>query len=359
MRITLSILFLFFVNFAIAQKYSNEFLSIGVGARAQGLANAQVASANDITAGFWNPAALMNIGLDNEIQFGAMHAEWFAGIGKYDYLSAAMPIADNNRVVGLSLIRFGIDDIPNTLSLYESDGTVNYDNIVNFSAADYALLLSYAQGIGQSKNLKIGGNVKIIHRQIGSFANAWGFGLDVGLHYTKGKWQFGLLGKDLTSTFNAWQFNFTEAERAVLDLTNNEIPINSVEITRPSFILGLSRYVKLSENFGLRPELDFRATTDGQRNTLISADPISIDPSFGAEFDYKKFLFLRLGTNNFQQDQDINTDPYWTVEPTIGLGILFKKIRLDYAFTDIGEQRNNTYSHIVSLVFNLKRKEKS
>ena len=338
-----------------AQKYSNEFLSIGVGAKAQGLANAQVASVNDVTAGFWNPAALMNIGLSDEIQFGAMHAEWFAGIGKYDYLSAAMPLNDGNSVVGLSLIRFGIDDIPNTLSLYESDGTVNYDNIVPFSAADYAMLMSYAQGIGENKNLKVGGNVKIIHRRIGPFANAWGFGLDVGLHYTKGKWEFGLLGKDLTSTFNAWQFNFTESEREVLQLTSNEIPINSVEITRPQFILGASRAFSLTENIGLRPELDLRFTTDGERNTLISADPISIDPSLGAEFDYKKFLFLRLGVNNFQQDTDIAVDPYWTAEPTIGLGVLFKKIRLDYAFTDVGEQRNNTYSHVISLLFNLKR----
>lgn len=347
-------LFLFGTIGLSAQKYSNEFLNIGVSAKAQGLANAQVASVNDVSAGFWNPAALMNIGLDNDIQVGAMHAEWFAGIGKYDYLSGAMQL-DSNRVIGASLIRFGIDDIPNTLSLYESDGTVNYDNIVPFSAADYALLLSYAQYLGKSKNLKIGGNVKIIHRRIGPFANAWGFGLDVGLHYTKGKWQLGLLGKDLTSTFNAWQFNFTESEREVLQLTSNEVPINSVEITRPQLIFGFSRAFQLSENIGLRPELDIRLTTDGQRNTLVSGDPISLDPSLGAEFDYKQFLFLRLGVNNFQQDTDIATDPYWTVEPTIGLGVRFKKIQLDYAFTDVGEQRNNTYSHVVSLLFTIKR----
>lgn len=352
-----TILCLFAISSLSAQKYSNEFLSIGVGAKAQGLANAQVAGVDDVTAGFWNPAALPNIAFDNDIQIGAMHAEWFAGIGKYDYLSAAMPLNDPNRVVGLSLIRFGIDDIPNTLSLYESDGTVNYDNIVQFSAADYAVLMSYAQGIGKAnKHLKIGGNVKVIHRRIGKFANAWGFGLDVGLHYTLGQWQFGLLGKDLTSTFNAWQFNLTEAEKEVLGQTENDLPINSVEITRPQFLLGVSRFFSLSENIGLQPEVDIRMTTDGARNTLVSADPISLDASIGAEFDYKKFIFLRLGVNNFQKDTDINTDPYWTVEPTLGLGLRIKKIHIDYAFTDVGEQRNNTYSHVISLIFNLKRK---
>ena len=42
----------------IAQKYSNEFLSIGVGARAQAMGNAIIASVADVSAGVWNPAGL-------------------------------------------------------------------------------------------------------------------------------------------------------------------------------------------------------------------------------------------------------------------------------------------------------------
>ncbi len=348
--LTLSLIY-FVINPIHAQKYSNEFLAIGVGAKAQGLGNAYVANVNDVTAGYWNPAGLANINLDNRIQVGAMHAEWFAGIGKYDYLAATMPFSENKRMLGLTLIRFGIDDIPNTLSLYESDGTVNYDNIVPFSAADYAMLLSYAQALNIKKGrLTIGGNLKIINRRIGPFATAWGFGLDAGAQYHIGKWRLGFVAKDLTNTFNAWSFNFTDEEKEILELTNNEIPINSVELTNPSFILGVGRNFKLSENIGLAAEINAKLTTDGQRNTLISADPISIDPSIGAEFDYRDFIFLRLGANNFQKDTDIATDPYWTVEPTLGLGLKIKYLHIDYAFTDVGEQRNDTYSHVVSLI---------
>jgi hypothetical protein len=55
----LIVLFILLGNIAIkAQiaKYSNEFLSVGVGARALSMANANVASVNDVTAGYWNPA---------------------------------------------------------------------------------------------------------------------------------------------------------------------------------------------------------------------------------------------------------------------------------------------------------------
>src|ERR1700748_35380 len=62
-------------------KYSNEFLNIGAGARALAMASAQVASVSDGTAGYWNPAALAE--MRGDPQLSLMHAEYYAGIGKY------------------------------------------------------------------------------------------------------------------------------------------------------------------------------------------------------------------------------------------------------------------------------------
>ena len=95
-----------------AQKHSNEFLSIGVGARAQAMAGAQLASVRDATSGFWNPAGL--VGVDTDLQLAAMHNEWFASIGRYDYIGLAAPIANKSRYLGFTFIRFGVDNIPNT-----------------------------------------------------------------------------------------------------------------------------------------------------------------------------------------------------------------------------------------------------
>ena len=71
----------------------------------------------------------------------------------------------------------------NTLFLVEPDGSINYNNIQSFSSADYAFLFSFAQKLKETENKKInfGVNAKVIHRTVGSFAKAWGFGLDAGL----------------------------------------------------------------------------------------------------------------------------------------------------------------------------------
>lgn len=103
------------VNAQIARKYSNEFLSIGVGARGLAMSSSVGASVDDVTAGYWNPAGLTHI--TNNFQVGIMHAEYFAGIAKFDYGSFAIPMKDKKRVIGFTLIRFAVDDIPNTLNL--------------------------------------------------------------------------------------------------------------------------------------------------------------------------------------------------------------------------------------------------
>lgn len=343
-----------FSSLLAAQKYSNEFLSIGVGARAHGMGGAQVANVDDVSAGYWNPAGLT--GIKNDMQVGIMHAEWFGGIGKYDYASFALPIPNQSRYVGFSFVRFGVDGIPNTLSLYEADGTINYNNVTTFSAADYAFMGHYAQKF-EKIGLSIGATPKIVHRQIGKFATAWGFGVDLGAQYKVKDFQFGLLLRDITTTFNSWRFNFTDAEKQTLGLTGNDIPIKSVEITRPQIILGAAyrkdfnigkpEEGKKQKTFGLLAELDFQLTTDGQRNVLISADPISIAPALGVEMHYNNIVFLRSGVNNMQR---FGTAPNrnWSVQPNFGVGFRLMGFRIDYAITNLGGNSGILYSHLVS-----------
>ena len=203
-----------------SRKYSNEFLAIGVDARALGMSNSIVAGVDDVTAGYWNPAGLVNI--NTEYQIGLMHAEYFAGIAKFDYGAFATKI-DNKSAFGISIIRFGIDKIPNTIRLIDADGNINYDNIVEFSAADYAFLFSYARK-SEKLGLSYGGSAKIIYRQIGDFATAFGFGLDAGLQFKTNNWKFGAMARDVTSTFNAWSFSLDQTTKDVFLQTGNEIP---------------------------------------------------------------------------------------------------------------------------------------
>jgi len=342
-------------EFAIAQapKYSNEFLSIGVGARGLGMSGAQVASVNDITSGYWNPAGL-TLG-KGDLQLGLMHAEYFAGIAKYDYAAIAAPV-DETRTIGFSFIRFAIDDIIDSTELLDADGNIDYDRLKSFSAADYAFLFSYAKKTG-IEGLRYGGNIKVVHRKVGSFATAWGFGLDAGIQYEKGKWKFGAMGKDITSTFNAWSYNTSQLE-AVFQQTNNEIPENGLEVTLPKLILGASYKTNLHDKITIEPELDVDVTFDGQRNVVISSDPISLDPHLGIEFGYADMIFLRGGVGNVQKVKDIDGGTSTSVQPNLGVGVKIKNVSIDYALTNLGSVGETLYSNIFSIRIQLFKKPK-
>jgi len=370
MRRQLSAILLFITllpvfSFAQFRKYSNEFLNIGAGASGLAMGSAQIASVKDGTAGYWNPAGLA--GVKDNPDINLMHAEYFAGIGKYDYGSIAIPLQansqDKSRAIGFSLLRFAVDDIPNTLFLVEPDGSINYNNVQTFSSADYAFLFSFAQSIQETdySSISFGVNTKIIHRKVGEFAAAWGFGIDAGLQMHGEKWHAGIVARDLTTTFNAWTFKFTEKEKEVLYLTKNEIPVKSTELTSPRLVIGGGYDFRISDGVNLMAEANLNLTFDGKRNTVLSGNTISADPSLGLEAGVKDVFFVRAGITNFQQalaDGDtLNQKKVWIYQPSLGAGVKIKNVTIDYAFTNLANQSNPLYTHIFSLRFNLAKRE--
>ncbi len=354
----------------LTPKYVNEFLNIGVGARALGMSLAQVATVRDVTSGYWNPAGLTGIGSD--LQVAAMHSEYFAGIAKYDYAAIGKSI-DSSSAASISFIRFGVDDIPNTTDLIDAGGNINYDRITTFSAADYAFIISYGRkGLPRNKALgtssidvldpnglaqrfRWGVNAKIIHRQVGNFASSWGFGLDAGLQLDLRHWHLGAMAKDITSTFNAWSFTLDEKTKQVFETTGNELPQNGLEIALPQLILGAGRDFQINK-VTILAECNATITTDGKRNTLVSTNPISVDPNLGVEVAYSRVIFLRLGCGNVQQVKNFDGTQGWTVQPNLGLGLRIKNLQLDYALSDIGNVSDVLYSNVFSLKFDIYKK---
>ncbi|MDW8235629.1 MAG: PorV/PorQ family protein [Bacteroidia bacterium] len=328
-------------------KYSNEFLKIGVGARAAGLGNAQSASVADASASYWNPAALVSIPSYPQLFF--MHSEYFAGVVKYDYGAIAFPIATERRL-GIGFLRMGIDDIPNTLRFYDG-ASYDFARITRFSIADMALWLSYAQPL-RDTTLSIGGSIKVIHRVLGPFATAWGFGVDAGVLYRRGPWRLALAVYDASSTFNAWSFNTETFEEAFI-LTGNAIPQNSIEWTRPSLRMGLAFYAWRDKRFSLMPTLDLVTFTDGQRNTLLSGKPFSADLATGMELRYKHWAALRIGATTFQRQRRWDGRSYLTFYPTAGIGIKVWHFRVDYALANFTGFSQNMYAHLVSVALDL------
>lgn len=345
------------------RKYSNEFLNIGAGARGLAMGGAQLSSVQDGSAGYWNPAGLASV--QERPQVNLMHAEYFAGIGKYDFLSVALPASSGSRTMGVTAIRFGVDDIMNTLFLIEPDGSVNYNNIQSFSSADYAFLFSYGQQLSGSaeedRQLQVGFNAKLIHRSVGRFAKAWGFGVDAGIQYRIRQWYFGAVARDLTSTFNAWSFRFSDREKEMLYLTNNDIPVRSTELTAPRLLLGAGHRFTIGNKSSLLAELNMDCNFDGKRNALMGSKFVSIDPKLGVEFALNNSLFFRGGIANFQRalaDGDtLNLKKVWIYQPSAGVGIKLGSLMIDYAFINLANQSNPLYTHVFSLKFDWQRKE--
>ena len=333
-----------FVVAQTARKYSNEFLTIGVDAAALAMGKAVVASTNDVTAQYWNSAGLANV---NNYQGALMHAEYFAGIAKYDYIGFAMPI-DERSALGVSVIRFGVDDILDTTQLIDSEGNIDYNRIQLFSAADYAFNLSYARRLN-IEGLQIGFNTKIIRRIIGDFANSWGFGIDAGIQYKTPNWMFGLMLRDATTTFNSWSFNEEkfEAIKNAIPGKNQELPEEN-EITIPKVQLGAAKFFNVGKNFNLLTEVDL-IMRFVETNDIVSTSFISVTPALGLQLDYAEIVFLRGGLGNFQNEKQFNQTKDVTVEPSLGLGFKYRGLTIDYALTNVGSTGNGNYSNIFSI----------
>ena len=332
------------INAQALRNYSNEFLTIGVDAAALGMSRSVVATTNDVNAGYWNPAGLVNI---KDYQGSLMHSSYFAGIASFNYAAFAMPI-DKKSALGISIIRFGVDDILNTTELIDNQGNIDFNRISLFSAADYALNISYARNL-IFKDVYIGLSAKVVRRTIGNFANSWGIGLDAGIQYQRGDWKFGLMVRDISTTFNIWSVD-TKAFAAIQNAIpgqNQELP-EATEITKPKIQFGVARAFNLGRFFHLLTEADLNMRF-ARTNDLISTDVASIDPALGLQLDYDNFVFLRAGVGNFQNTTEFDGSKNLSLQPNFGVGFVYNGIQIDYALTNIGSVGNALFSNIFSV----------
>ena len=323
-------------------------MSIGVDAAALGMSNAVTASSNDVNATYWNPAGLINL---EDKQVSLMHASYFANIAQYDFAAYASPI-DDRSAWGISAIRFGVDNILNTTQLIDSQGNIDYNRISLFSTADYGFTFSYARKL-QVPGFQYGMNAKIIRRIIGNFASSWGFGFDVGLQFERNNWKFGLMLRDITTTYNVWNINETEFAtiKNAIPGQNQELP-ETTEITLPKAQLGMSKKIAFHNDFTLLAAANLNMQFF-RTNDVISSSFVSVSPALGFEGGYNDLAFLRLGVGNFQNITQIDRTQKIDFQPNLGLGFKYKGIQVDYALTDLGNQSVALYSNIFSLKVDL------
>lgn len=344
MKKLLILLFIVVAHVANGQsvaKYSNEFMNIGVDAGAFGMGNAVVANIDDVNAGYWNPAGLVEL---EDKQLALMHSSYFANIALYDYAAFAMPI-DDRSAWGISLIRFGVDDILNTTQLIDSQGNIDFNRISLFSAADYGVTFSYARRL-PVQGLNYGVNAKVIRRIIGDFASSWGFGFDFGLQFRHKDWKFGLMARDITTTFNTWSIDEDLFNGVSDQIPTQDLP-ETTEITIPKLQFGVARSFTFSYDYTLTAEVDM-IMRFAETNDIISTGFASVTPAVGLQFAYTDLVFVRAGVGNFQNENNFGSESL-TFQPNLGIGFKYKGIQIDYALTDIGDQSAAIYSNVFSL----------
>ncbi len=283
-------------------KYAGEFLNLGVGGRALGMGGAHLALARDVSATYWNPAGLVNIDYP---QIMLMHAEQFAGAVKYDFGAFAIPFGPY-RSLGISLIRLGVDDIPET-KLRDPNQELSETNrpyvARTFSDAEYALFLTYA--VKRSQTFSLGGNIKVLHKGVGSHS-AWGLGFDIAALYNPvGNLNIGLNLQDFTSTVLAWD----TGRRELI------VPALKAGLAYPLAVPGLGGFMS--------PALDLEMRFEGRDYAAqFASGLVSFDTHLGWEYQ-RELLALRFGS-------DVG-------EFTVGAGLSLPKLQIDYAFLSHGE----------------------
>jgi hypothetical protein len=317
---------------AARAKYAGEFIAIGVGGRALGLGGAYSALAHDVTAGYWNPAGLSAMMYP---QITLMHDERFGGLINYDYAAFALP-AGTSTSLAISLIRLGVDDIPNTQNAgIDANGNplppgqsqnlagIDPSRVTYFNAADWAFYFSYAKSV--SEQFSYGANIKLIRRELGT-ASATGIGFDLGAQYlVTDRFLVGANAQDVTTTLVAWNTG-----------TN--------ELITPTLKTGTAYLIDL---FGgrLTPAFDIDFRFEG-RKTASNAHlgNVSMDFHSGVEFDFKNLVAVRAGYS------DIGS-------LNVGTGIHLPKFDIDYSFAkfDQTDQLDNT--HRISLTFTLEAEQ--
>ena len=165
------ILFLLFATYTAAQSKiattAAPFLNIGVGPRAIAMGGAFIATANDVTSLYWNPAGASRSD-KNDALFA--YTSWFADIN-YSWTGAMVKLGDAGTI-GLSLTYLDYGDIEIT-TLSEQDGTGQF-----FSAYDMDIGLSYAYNL--TDRFSLGATVKYIQQTIWT-TSASAFAADLGV----------------------------------------------------------------------------------------------------------------------------------------------------------------------------------
>jgi len=272
-----------------------QFLKIGVGARANGMAGAYSGLANDVTAIFWNAAGLVDV---KEYGVDFSHTFWFASMS-HSFAAGVIPLSEKFRLAA-SFTGFSSGDIMVTTTA-QQDGTGGIYNV-----NDIAVGLTLAGEL--TEQFAFGLTGRYVNNAFSDMA-ASGVVFDIGTRYKTGF-------NGLTVAFSVNNLG-TEQHYDGSNTTTSTNPVDGVNQAPVDAQMQTSKFsVPLSFRAGLgidmfqgimadAPETDVDGTKLHQ--WLVGADfetyaDVPEQFAIGTEYTFREFISLRAGYR-FGNDQ--------------------------------------------------------
>jgi hypothetical protein len=298
-----------------------QFLKIGVGARAIGMGGAFTATADDITALYWNPAGLAQV-YGHQAYFS--HVNWFADV-KVDYAAVSSHFGDFGAigafvdVLSMEAMQVRTIELP--------EGTGEY-----FDAGGITVGVSYARML--TDQFSIGFNAKYIRENIWH-ESAAGFGLDVGTMYRIPVLNELRLAASMSNFGTKMKMSgrdnivITNAGPTGTNLVNTDLEMDEWSLP-------------LVFRIGVAADL----VKDGTSRLTMGLDAIHPNDNTeslntGVEYSWNEIIFLRGGWKAlFEQDTEQRF--------TLGAGFHYRaadvvRLMVDYAYQDWGRLKEVHY----------------
>lgn len=273
-----------------------DFLKIGVGARANAMAESFAAVDNDAYALFYNPAGITQF---DKTEIAISHSTWFIGL-QHDFIGGVYHL-DGQNSVGISIVSLQSDDMPVTTE-FQPYGTGAY-----FKYGDLALAATYARRM--TDNFSFGVSVKYIDETLADVSMR-GVLIDLGTYYWTG------LG---TTRFAVSVSNFGGqlTPSGSVTLVDGTTVSDFQSFSPPTiFRIGLAFEPYQDETNKVTASVQLNHPGDNSENI-----------SLGTEYSYQSIFFLRAGYK-------VNVDEQsYSVGAGIKADARFALVFFDYAYT--------------------------
>lgn len=315
-----------------------SFLEIGLGARALALAGAGATLQPGVFSMYWNPA-----GIGHLEQFGAgfSYSALYADLDIHHFfVGGAMSFIGGILGVGFASLSSG--EIRRTTEAFPDGGDPRFGDVFDWTSSFVGVY--YGRRI--TDRLVLGGGLKFVREGIEG-ANANYVGFDGGVTFVTGLYGVELgasvanigseskfRGRDIDRIIDSAEQIFGSTRRdVVVNLESDELQLPTLfRFTVQLDVTGPPGALLQAPGHGLLVALDFSDATDSALETAV-----------GLEYSYREILYGRIGKRFFNEDR---TDEFRDFSHGLSFGgglalpALGQKVRLDYAYVDMGELDN-------------------